>query len=48
MVFPGGFEPPFPAPKAGMIDHYTTGILINKRKNARGGIRTHELLKTRS
>lgn len=23
---PGGFEPPSPAPKAGMIDHYTTGV----------------------
>ena len=21
-----GFEPLFPAPKAGMIDHYTTGL----------------------
>ena len=25
-VLPGGFEPPSPAPKAGMIDHYTTGV----------------------
>jgi hypothetical protein len=23
---PGGFEPPSPAPKAGMIDRYTTGV----------------------
>ncbi len=26
MVAPGGFEPPSPAPKAGMLDHYTTGL----------------------
>lgn len=25
-VVPGGFEPPSPAPKASMIDHYTTGL----------------------
>lgn len=25
-VVPGGFEPPSPAPKAGMIDLYTTGL----------------------
>jgi hypothetical protein len=26
MIPPGGFEPPSPAPKACMIDHYTTGV----------------------
>ena len=25
-IAPGGFEPPSPAPKAGMIDRYTTGL----------------------
>ena len=27
MVVPCGFEPQFPAPKAGVIDRYTTGLL---------------------
>ncbi len=26
MVVLSGFEPESPAPKAGMIDHYTTGL----------------------
>ncbi len=26
MVVPSGFEPESLAPKAGMIDHYTTGL----------------------
>ena len=26
MVVPGGFEPPSLAPKASMIDRYTTGL----------------------
>lgn len=26
-VVPSGFEPESPAPKASMIDHYTTGLL---------------------
>lgn len=26
LVVPPGFEPGSPAPKAGMIDHYTTGL----------------------
>ena len=26
MVVPSGFEPESPAPKASMIDHYTTGL----------------------
>ena len=25
-IVPNGFEPLSPAPKAGMIDHYTTGL----------------------
>ena len=28
MIPPGGFEPPSPAPKACMIDHYTTGVCL--------------------
>ena len=28
MVVPSGFEPESPAPKAGMIDHYTTGLYV--------------------
>ena len=31
-VVPNGFEPLSPAPKAGMIDHYTTGLLKNYLK----------------
>ncbi len=31
-IFLGGFEPPFLAPKAGMMDHYTTGIQVYKTK----------------
>ena len=27
-VVPSGFEPESPAPKASMIDHYTTGLYI--------------------
>ncbi len=28
LVVPGGFEPPSPAPKAGRIDHYPTGLFL--------------------
>ena len=28
VIPPGGFEPPSPAPKAGMIDRYTTGVCL--------------------
>ena len=28
-VVPGGFEPPSWAPKAHMIGHYTTGLLVS-------------------
>ena len=37
MVVPGGFEPPSPGPKPGMMDHYTTGL--------RGDDGVHVLLK---
>ena len=33
MVVPGGFEPPSPAPKAGMIDHYTTGLCFHRYRS---------------
>ncbi len=29
MVVPSGFEPESPAPKASMIDHYTTGLYVS-------------------
>ena len=28
LVVPSGFEPESPAPKASMIDHYTTGLYV--------------------
>ena len=31
-IVPSGFEPLSPAPKAGMIDHYTTGLHKNYLK----------------
>lgn len=31
MVALSGFEPESPAPKAGMIDHYTTGLLFHSK-----------------
>ena len=30
----GGFEPPSPAPKAGMIDHYTIGVFAIQYRSA--------------
>ena len=42
MVAPGRFELPSPAPKASMIDHYTTGLfaIANSRSIRRSEVRS--------